>query len=172
MDLQPTLKSELVILRPLEVKDIEPLYLVAKDPKIWEQHPSKRYLREEFEKFFEDSIQSKGALVILDQKTKTIIGSSRYKKIDGFVNGIEIGWSFLGSEYWGGTYNWEVKKLMMTYAFGFVENVVFYIDEANFRSQKAVEKIGGRRLVESENRKLLSTNANNVTYIIKKETHE
>lgn len=105
MDLQPTLENELVRIRPLESGDLESLYEVAKDSKIWEQHPCKRYLRTEFEKFFTESIESKGALTILDKRTDKIIGSSRFKKIDGFSNGVEIGWTFLSRKYWGGKFN-------------------------------------------------------------------
>jgi RimJ/RimL family protein N-acetyltransferase len=35
-----------------------------------------------------------------------------------------------------------MKQLMLTHAFKFVENVVFFIGENNIRSQKATEKIG------------------------------
>ena len=124
MDLQPTLKSELVRIRPLHIKDLEPLYKVAKDPKIWEQHPCKRYLRSEFEKFFTELIESNGALILLDNMTNRIIGSSRFKKVEGFPNGIEIGWTFLDREYWGGKYNKEVKDLMIDHAFNYVDNVI------------------------------------------------
>ena len=34
---------------------------------------------------------------------------------------------------------------MLDYAFQFVDNVLFYIDENNLRSQRAVEKLGGKR---------------------------
>ena len=40
-DLQPTLKGELLELRPLQGEDFDDLYSVAADPLIWEQHPSK-----------------------------------------------------------------------------------------------------------------------------------
>ena len=40
-------------------------------------------------------------------------------------------------------YNGEMKQLMMQHAFQFVENVIFVIGPQNFRSRKAVEKIGG-----------------------------
>ncbi|NNK19585.1 MAG: GNAT family N-acetyltransferase, partial [Maribacter sp.] len=120
MDLQPILENELVRIRPLRNSDLESLYNVAKDPKIWEQHPCKRYLRAEFEQFFIESIESKGALIIFDKKTDQIIGSSRFKKVEGFSNGVEIGWTFLDRKYWGGKYNKTVKDLMIAHAFNYV----------------------------------------------------
>ena len=168
MDLQPTLKNELVRIRPLHIKDLEPLYEVAKDPKIWEQHPCKRYLRSEFEKFFTELIESNGALILLDNMTNRIIGSSRFKKVEGFPNGIEIGWTFLDREYWGGKYNKKVKDLMINYAFNYVDNVLFYVAKNNIRSQKAVEKINGKKISKSEFPKLPKTSPDTETFVIKR----
>ena len=47
--------------------------------------------------------------------------------------------------YWGGRYNGEMKRLMLDHAFRFVDSVVFLIAPTNFRSQRAVEKIGAVR---------------------------
>ncbi len=168
MDLQPTLINELVKIRPLHVKDLEPLYDVAKDSKIWAQHPCKRYLRSEFEKFFTESIESNGALTILDNVTDRIIGSSRFKKVEGFTNGIEIGWTFLNRKYWGGKYNKKVKYLMINHAFNYVDNIIFFVAKNNIRSQKAIEKINGQKVLASEYPKLPKTSPDNETFIIKR----
>ena len=168
MDLQPTLENKFVIIRPLNKTDLEPLYEVAKDPKIWKQHPCKRYLRTEFEHFFAESLYSDGALTILDKMTNKVIGSSRFKRVKGFQNGIEIGWTFLSRKYWGGKYNKMVKDLMINHAFNFVDNIIFYINKTNIRSQKAVEKIHGQLIDESEINYLPKTAPDIVTFIIKK----
>ena len=123
MNLQPRLENKALLIRPLKESDFESLYDVAKDPKIWEQHPRKRNVRTEFEQFFSESIKSKGALVIIDKKTDTIIGSSRYKIFDEVPNILEIGWTFLDRTYWGGEYNGMVKNLMTQYAFDFVTEI-------------------------------------------------
>jgi hypothetical protein len=39
-----------------------------------------------------------------------------------------------------------MKELLLTHAFKFVENVVFFVGEKNFRSQKAMEKIGATKI--------------------------
>jgi len=59
---------------------------------------------------------------------------------------VEIGWTFLERAYWGGTYNGELKSLMLEHAFRFVDRVVFVVGEHNLRSQKALQKIGARFL--------------------------
>ena len=93
--LQPTLENDLFQLRPLKQGDYDSLYQVAKDPLIWEQHPCDRYKRSEFEIFFNESIASQGALLIIYKVRNEVIGSSRFNKIDGVNSAIEIGWSFL-----------------------------------------------------------------------------
>jgi len=146
---QPTLKGELLWLRPLRPEDWDELYAVASDPLIWEQHPSSdRYKEEVFRGFFSEALQSGGGLVVIDSKDGRVIGSSRFHGYDEEKSEVEIGWTFLARAYWGGAYNREMKRLMLEHAFRFVENVIFVIGSQNWRSRKAVEKIGGV-LVES-----------------------
>ena len=145
-DLQPSLTGKLLFLRPLREDDFDNLYAVAKDPLIWEQHPcSDRYQREVFEQFFRDALASRGALIALDCDDTSVIGSSRYHGYDDAKSEIEIGWTFLARSHWGGAYNGEMKELMLRHAFKYVESVIFLVGPENFRSQRAVEKIGGAR---------------------------
>ncbi len=145
-DLQPVLKGELLRLRPLRPEDWDDLFAVASDPLIWKQHPVRdRYKEEVFRGFFSEALQSGGALAVMDSRDARIIGSSRFHGYDEGRSEIEIGWSFLARPYWGGTYNAEMKRLMLRHAFKFVRSVVFLVGLENFRSQKAMEKIGGVR---------------------------
>src|SRR5215469_4865781 len=143
-DLQPTLKGTLLELRPLRAIDFHPLYAVASDPFIWEQHPVKdRWKEDVFRTFFQESLDSGGALMAVDCQLGEAIGSSRFHGYDEHKSEVEIGWTFLARSYWGGTYNREMKELMLRHAFVFVDRVVFLVGHENFRSQRAVEKIGG-----------------------------
>lgn len=143
-ELQPTLRGELIEVRPLRPNDFEDLFAAASDPLVWEQHPeNERYKREIFQKFFDSAIESKGAFAVIDRRTGRVIGSSRYWNLKPHESEVEIGWTFLAREFWGGTYNGELKKLMLEHAFRFVDRVVLIVGENNLRSQKAVQKIGG-----------------------------
>jgi N-acetyltransferase len=145
-DLQPTLTGSLIELRPLQPDDFEALYAVARDPAIWEQHPVRdRYKEDVFKGFFREALESGGAFAIIDRGTGRIVGSSRYYGYDAERGEIEIGWTFLARAYWGGIYNRELKELMLRHAFRFVERVIFLVGPQNFRSQRAMEKIGGVR---------------------------
>ena len=164
LKIQAILQSDLVRIRPMQANEFESLFAVASDPLIWELHPqSDRYKREVFLKYFESAIQSGGALVIEDTKDNSIIGASRYYDHIEEKSSIVIGYSFLVRKYWGGTYNREVKKLMLQHAFMFVENVNFEIGENNLRSRRAIEKIGAKLI---DQKKLDATN--HLIYQIKK----
>jgi len=142
-DLQPHLKGKLLELRPLATDDWDELFAVASDSLIWEQHPERdRYKEDVFKIFFKDAMESGGAFVIIDRKTQHIIGSTRFYGYDPEKSEIEIGWTFLARKYWGGRFNAEMKRLLLNYAFKFVETIVFFVGEDNVRSQKAMEKVG------------------------------
>jgi RimJ/RimL family protein N-acetyltransferase len=146
VELQPVLRGALLELRPLTAEDYRPLFGAASDPLIWEQHPDDRHLEERFRAFFDESLASGGALVVSDRTTGAIVGTSRFHGYDEARSEVEIGWTFLARSHWGGTYNAELKALMLRHAFRFVESVVFLVDPQNIRSQRAVEKIGGVRI--------------------------
>jgi N-acetyltransferase len=168
-DLQPHLKGELIELRPLALDDWDELFAVASDSLIWEQHPeSDRYKKDVFKAFFRDALKSRGAFVIIDTKTRRVIGSTRFYGYDPEKSEIEIGWTFLARKYWGGRYNREMKQLLLAHAFKFVETVVFLVGEHNIRSQRAMEKIGAIKVGAATRAYGHHPPATNVKYVIRK----
>jgi RimJ/RimL family protein N-acetyltransferase len=166
-ELQPRLKGKLVELRPMQAVDFEVLHAVASDPLIWEQHPDNdRYKREVFEGYFRGGMESGGAFVALDAKDGSVIGSSRYHGYDAEKSEVEIGWTFLARKYWGSAgYNHEMKQLMIDHAFQFVDRIIFVVGVKNFRSQKAIEKFGVKKLGTKKDAK----GRENVAYELRKE---
>ena len=149
MNIQPTLHGKLIELRPLQPADYADLYSVAADPLLWEQHPVKdRHRADVFKAFFDAALASGGALVAVDRQSGRVIGSSRYHGYDAQSRVVEIGWTFLARSHWGGTFNGEMKALMLRHAFAFVDTVIFVIGPQNVRSQRAVEKLGAVRTGE------------------------
>jgi RimJ/RimL family protein N-acetyltransferase len=144
MELQPVLHGPRLYLRPLKAEDFDALYAAASDPLIWEQHPaSNRHERKIFEQFFNRGLKSRGALAVIDKSTQEIIGTSRYYDVSG-KDSVCIGFTFLTRDYWGGSYNRELKFLMLDHAFAYVRRALFHVGENNLRSRKALEKIGAR----------------------------
>jgi RimJ/RimL family protein N-acetyltransferase len=143
-DFQPTLEGDRVTVRPVVAADWADMFAAASDPEIWMQHPaSDRYTEQVFRQYFEDAIACGSAFAFIDRASGKVIGSSRFHGFDPVAREIEIGWTFLARDYWGGSYNQEIKSLMLDHAFKFVDTVVFWVGETNLRSRRAMEKIGG-----------------------------
>jgi N-acetyltransferase len=148
-ELQPVLTGETLIVRPLRADDREALWEVARDPLVWEQHPDKtRFQPEGFARFFQDSLDSGSALVVVDAASGRIIGSARYYDWDPEKREVAIGYTFLSRDFWGGATNGELKRLMIGHAARWADRVWFHVGKHNLRSQKAMEKIGA--MVECE----------------------
>ena len=168
-DFQPILKGDHVVLRPVEAADWRGMFAAAADPAIWAGHPaSDRYQEYAFRAFFDGALASRTAFTILDKRSGDIIGSSRYDHFDPALRQVEIGWTFLARSVWGGTYNSDVKRLMLDHAFRFVDTVVFTVGEANLRSRRAIEKIGGVLRPETFERQYGDVNVTQRVYEIRK----
>ena len=167
IDRQPTLTGERVALRPLRGDDWDALFAVAADPAIWAGHPAHdRWQEAVFRPFFDDGVASGGALAIVDRATGATIGSSRYGEYDADRDRIEIGWTFLSRDHWGGATNGEVKRLMIDHAFAGVPRVVFWVGEDNVRSRRALEKIGATPTDETEDRPMATGIVRHLVYAI------
>ena len=161
MNRQPVLEGERLRLRQLEVDDWQALFGVASDPMIWEVHPAhNRWQEPIFRTFFEDALEQGG----------TMTGSSRYQFHDPANGGVvEIGWTFLARSCWGGSYNREMKRLMLAHAFKYVGRVAFIVGEGNLRSRRAMEKIGGSLTDYREERIMANGTTHHVFYEITRE---
>jgi RimJ/RimL family protein N-acetyltransferase len=154
-DLQPALENPWIRLRPLRAEDFEALYTVAADPLIWEQHPSRtRYQRDVFENYFKGAMESRGALLILDNESGQILGSSRYYDWDQSESHVAIGYTFIARSHWGRNaagvnYNRQLKTLMLDHAFNYVDAVLFHVGAVNMRSRMAMQKLGATLIGEA-----------------------
>lgn len=151
MDRQPVLEDDRLVLRPLEAADWDALYAVASDPAVWELHPvNTRWQEPVFRAFFAEALREGGALIAIDRASGKVAGSSQFRGHDPQASQVEIGWTFLGRDHWGGETNRAMKRLMLGHALQTVERVVFRIGETNLRSRRAMEKIGGQLTDERE----------------------
>ncbi|MEE4318070.1 MAG: GNAT family protein [Erythrobacter sp.] len=172
LDRQPVLEGEHILLRPLRPEDREALYAVASDPLIWEQHPAHDRWREPvFRAFFDDALAGKGALIAIDKADGAVIGSSRFQGLDAADGGsVEIGWTFLARSHWGGTFNHDMKRLMLAHALASVAECRFLVGESNARSRRALENIGAR-LTDRREERIMAGGAviAHVTYVVTRE---
>jgi uncharacterized CHY-type Zn-finger protein len=150
VNLQPVLQNELVTATPLQQNDFDVLYAAANDPLIWQQHPNKnRWQLQEFANYFKGAMESGGAFLVKDTLSGEVIGSSRY--VDDKKEGVfSIGYTFFKTSHWGTGHNKALKKLMLDYAFQYVNTIYFYIGAVNKRSQISIERIGAKKIREEE----------------------
>ena len=144
-DFAPKLEGATLRLRPLIVNDFEALYSASADPLIWEQHPDPlRYQREVFLQNVFVGALKQGALIVEDKLCDKVIGTSRYYEWKPETREVAIGFTFIARSHWGGSTNGELKSLMLAHAFKRADTVWFHIGVDNWRSRKALEKIGGQ----------------------------
>jgi RimJ/RimL family protein N-acetyltransferase len=87
------------------------------------------------------------AFAIIEKANNTVVGSSRFLNIRPEHRGLEIGWTWLESQWHRTGLNTEVKLLLLGHAFeklGCVR-VEFKADSRNATSLKALERIGAIR---------------------------
>lgn len=168
MDRQPVLEGERLLLRPLRPEDWDALYAVASDPEIWALHPAHdRWQEPVFRAYFADALAQGGAVAVIDEASGEIVGSSRWQNHESANGGsVEIGWTFLARSHWGGSYNRELKRLMIGHALRFVERARFVVGENNLRSRRAMEKIGGRLTDARDVREMAGSTVVHVIYEI------
>jgi RimJ/RimL family protein N-acetyltransferase len=149
------LKGNYVYLEKLQPEDIPALKELARDERIWEY--TKTLLvndsyEQQFDHYIKDALDDRFtgnqfSFVMRDTADDSIMGMTRFYKIEPFHKRLSIGYTWYAPKYWGNPHNKECKLLLLQYAFeqlGF-QRVEFEVAHQNIRSQKAVEKIGGVR---------------------------
>ena len=137
--------------------DFDNLYSIASDEEIWEQHPENdRWKKNKFLIFFDNGISNEFGMLIIYLKSKNeIIGSTRFYSFDPKDNAIRIGYTFIIKKYWGKEINFLIKDLMINYTFKFLDKIYFDIGTQNYRSRKAIDKIGAHLLKDNEDGKVV-----------------
>jgi RimJ/RimL family protein N-acetyltransferase len=145
-----TLQGDTVDLIPLEKEHFEELFMVARDKEIWKLVPTNCFEKQDFYRAYEFALEQreKGIqypFVIRHKQTNGLIGSTRLYEFYPADKKIEIGWTWISRPYWGTTVNLECKLLLLTFCFEVLHfnRVQLKTKDTNFRSRKAIEKIGG-----------------------------
>jgi len=123
---------------------------IAMDEKIWQNLPYNIKDNASFVVFIKE-LQHKNldnqqvTYVVRNKTTGQVCGSTGFINIDAINQQLEIGPTWLSPNVWGTKINIESKYLLLRDCFEErnVMRVEFRTREANIRSQKAIEKIGG-----------------------------
>jgi RimJ/RimL family protein N-acetyltransferase len=84
---------------------------------------------------------------VIDSATNDVVGTTSFMDISIANRTREIGSTIYGRAYWRSRVNTETKYLLLTHAFEVKEcnRVCLKTDNLNYRSQAAIERIGGVR---------------------------
>lgn len=141
-----------VTLRPILVSDYELLWKLY-EPEIFEYMLNKIESKEQLEQWLNAGIYQMNvaktalAFVVVNTDTKEIMGTTRIYGVDQTNYSCEIGSTFYGKQYQRTHVNTTCKYLLLKYCFeqiGMIR-VQFKTDELNLSSQRAIERIGGKK---------------------------
>ena len=149
IDFDLHIKSDLVILRPIQLSDLDEMHTRCLDKEMWYYFTSDLSNKTELQEWINDAILAREkkirvAFTVLDANTMQIIGSTSLGSISERDKRIEIGWTWLTKNYHGKGFNRAVKLLLLNYCFEecAMQRVEIKTDVLNMPARKAVEKIG------------------------------
>jgi len=145
-----TLENDFVLLRPLEITDIDHLLEFAMtEPEIWKYSLAQGGGKENMIKYISDAVLARVlnkeyAFIVFDKLKNKYAGSTRFYDIQLLYKTIQLGYTWYGKKFQGTGLNKNCKYLMLEYAFEILglERVEFRADNRNERSKAAMLSIG------------------------------
>jgi RimJ/RimL family protein N-acetyltransferase len=144
-----TLEGELVRLEPLAESHLETLVDVGLDPDIWDLNPRVIRTRDHLAAYIDTALAeattgSSVPFAIVLKANGHAIGSSRFGNIDRQHRRLEIGWTWIGRNWWRTGVNTECKLLLLSHAFEDLgcARVELKTDTVNRRSRNAMLRLG------------------------------
>jgi RimJ/RimL family protein N-acetyltransferase len=138
-------------LEPLAKTHLDSLTLVGLDEALWRWIPTPVRTREEMSGYIQTALneQERGVsmpFAIVEKATGRAIGSTRYGNIDRVHHRVEIGWTWVATQWQRTAINTEAKFLLLRHAFESLGciRVELKTDSLNERSRAAILRIGAK----------------------------
>jgi len=150
--LSTRLEGRMVALEPLALEHGPGLFEAGADPEVWRWMPVHATASHAaFDAWLADAIERtraglEVAFATVERAGGRPIGSTRFLAVRPEHRGLEIGWTWLERQAWGGGANVEAKLLMLEHAFerhGCMR-VELKTDARNERSRRAIEALPAR----------------------------
>lgn len=143
------LQNKVVLLRPVELEDVEAIINAANDARIWEHMSVSLLSKEAVESYVQKAIAERKSGVsylfaIIDKQSNTLVGCTSYMDINQAHKRLEIGATWLTPRVWRTSINTNCKFLLLQYGFEMLQlnRVQIKTGHENRRSQQAIERIG------------------------------
>ena len=151
MDFSQTivLENSRVRLRPLEAADFEALKEVAFVPELWRYTLARADDAMSLAAYISDAVQARQEgrrypFVIIDRETGRLAGITSYYNVSPAHQSLNIGYTWVGTDFQRTGLNRAAKHLLLSYAFeqlGY-ERVALETDGRNQQSQTAMRRMG------------------------------
>ena len=145
------LENQIARLEPLTEAHRPLLADVAAESLLWEFVPSPGHTQAGWQKYMDTALQLRAEkkrypFIIIDQKSGKYAGSSSYGNLSIVDHRIEIGWTWMGTAYWGTGLNTACKFLLLSFAFDKMDlhRVELKTDVRNERARQALIGIGAQ----------------------------
>jgi len=139
----------MVELRPVEEDTLDELFHVGSDREIWRltsvDYSDPAIFYPNFKAALHDRTLGKAyPFLVCLRDSGRVIGTTRLLEIYPNDKKVEIGVTWIASEFWGSGINMECKQLLLAYCFETlgVNRVQFRAKADNARSRRALQKIG------------------------------
>lgn len=144
------LEDELVLLRPLELTDVDNLLDISlHEPETWEYSLVRANGKENLENYIQLAIKAREnntefPFIVYDKKSGKYAGSTRFYDINLPFKTLQLGYTWYGKDFRGTGLNKHCKYLLLQFAFETLgmERVEFRADNNNQRSIAAMKSIG------------------------------
>jgi len=147
-----TLEGHGVRLEPLSRTHEKGLAQAATDGKLWELWYTSVPEPEKTQAYIDTALEGQQAghmlpWAVIEAKSGTVIGSTRYHDIIPAADRVEIGWTWYAARWQRSHVNTACKLLLFEFAFEKVKCQVVGLrtDNFNFRSQRAIEALGAKK---------------------------
>src|SRR5262245_42111669 len=140
-----------VCLEPLSQRHVEELSIAGKHPEIWRWLPTDHHTPGSMASFIDAALAQyeKGKAVpfaTVDIPSSAAVGSTRFHYIEPEQRRLEIGFTWISSEFQRSYVNTEAKLLQLWYAFDVLgcRRVEFKADAENLKSRQAILRLGAK----------------------------
>ena len=148
-DFDLILENKQIRLRPVQSSDFKVFAAITKNQNTWKYFSCNLSDEKELESwvntaYMQTQSGTRLAFTIIYKPSNKILGSSSFGNFSFYDSRLEIGWTWLASEFHGKGINRQVKFLMLEYCFEKLklERVEFKTDVLNIPARKALIKIG------------------------------
>ena len=147
---QTILEDDTVLLRPLQLSDVENLLEISEnEPETWEYSLVRADGKSNLENYIQLALEAKAKqtefpFVVFDKKSGKYAGSTRFYEINFKFKTIQLGYTWYGKDFRGTGLNKHCKYLLLQFAFETLgmERVEFRADKNNLRCIAAMKSIG------------------------------